>query len=212
MSEAIHQNLEIEVKFLVSELVGIRERLLTSGAVLRKPRIYEHNIRFDNPWDGLMSQGKLLRLRQDSVARITYKGHPEKEVRSEARVREELEIEVGDFETTVAILERIGFERRQVYEKYRETFELGPVEVVLDEMPFGDFVELEGEEAEIKAAADLLGLDWSKRIKANYLALMANLREKFDLPFDDLTFDNFGNSEVSAADILKFADRIGSLR
>ena len=206
MSEANHQNLEIEVKFLVSELVGIRERLLASGAVLRKPRIYERNIRFDNPWDGLMSQGKLLRLRQDSVARITYKGHPEKEVRSEARVREELEIEVGDFETTVAILARIGFEQRQVYEKYRETFELGPVEIVLDEMPFGDFVELEGEEVEIKAAADLLGLDWSKRILANYLALMANLQEKFDLPFDDLTFDNFGNSEVSAADILKVAD------
>ncbi len=196
------QDLEIEVKFLVDELAGVRGRLLSLGASAHKPRVYERNIRFDNPWDGLRMQGKLLRLRQDDKARLTYKGEPETQVDSESRVRQELEIEVSDFQTTLGILRRVGFEPKQVYEKYRETFHFGQVEVVLDELPFGDFVELEGEDAAIQTAAAALELDWGRRILTNYLAIMAGLQERFGLPFDDVTFDNFAGVEVSARDLL----------
>jgi adenylate cyclase class 2 len=199
------QHLEIEVKFLVRDLDAVHQRLLEAGAESHKARVFEINYCYDTLWDSLMLQGKLLRLRQDTVARITYKGHPEEAVESEARVREELEIEVEDFNITAAILERVGFQRRQVYEKYRQTFRLGQVEVVLDEMPFGDFVELEGEERALRAAATRLGLDWQHRILANYLALMAQLKEHHDLSFDDLTFANFTDIEARAADILEYA-------
>jgi adenylate cyclase class 2 len=197
-----HNNLEVEVKFLVPDLAAIRERLLAVGAQLDKPRIYEHNIRYDNAWEGLLRKGILLRLRQDKIARLTFKGVPQEEIQSEAKVREELEIEVSDFATTAAILERIGFEQRQVYEKYRETFRLGAVEVVLDEMPFGNFVELEGEEEKLREAADMLQLEWDKRILDNYLALMSRLKERYNLPFDNLTFDNFAALDISIADLL----------
>jgi len=197
------ENLEVEVKFLVDDLAAVRDRLLAFGARIHKPRVYERNVRFDSPWDGLRTQGKLLRLRQDAIARLTFKGEPQTPVESEARVREELEVEVGDFQTTQALLERVGFEPKQVYEKYRETFIFGRAEVVLDEMPFGDFVELEGEEASIQAAAAALGLDWDLRILANYLALMAGLKERFGLDFDDLTFENFATVDVAAIDLLK---------
>jgi adenylate cyclase class 2 len=199
-----NNNLEVEVKFLVSDLTAVRERLLTVGAQLDKPRIYEHNIRYDNAWGGLLRKGILLRLRQDKIARLTFKGIPKEEIQSEAKVREELEIEVSDFATTAGILERIGFEERQVYEKYRETFTLGSVEVVLDEMPFGNFVELEGEEELIREAADLLQLVWDERILENYLALMSRLKEHHNLPFEDLTFDNFAGLDVSVADLYGF--------
>jgi adenylate cyclase class 2 len=196
------QSLEIEVKFLVDELATIRQRLLALGATLHKPRVYERNIRFDNPWDGLRLQGKLLRLRQDATVRLTYKGEPPTTIDSEARVREELEIEVSDFQTTFELLRHVGFEPKQVYEKYRETFVFGDVEVVLDEMPFGDFVELEGDEASIQATAAALNLDWSRRILANYLAIMAHLQEQFALDFNDLTFENFAGTDASAKDLV----------
>lgn len=198
----VDSNLEIEVKFLVSDLAEIRERLLGTGGTLFKARTYERNIRFDNGWGGLKLQGKLLRLRQDTAARITYKGHPAQEIDSEARVREELEMVVEDFDTAAAILERIGFEQQEVYEKYRETFALGSVEVMLDEMPFGDFVELEGAEAAIRTASRDLGLDWQKRILENYLALLARLKARFNLAVDDLTFKDFAELDVSIADLL----------
>lgn len=196
-------NLEIEVKFLVRDLPAVRRRLLALGAQLHKGRVYERNVRLDNPWDGLRLQGKLLRLRQDTEARLTYKGEPEAQVQSEARVREELEVRVDDFELMLTLLGRVGFEPRQVYEKYRETFSFGEVEVVLDELPFGEFVELEGEETAIRAAAEALDLEWDLRILANYLALLDSLRARFDLDFVDLTFENFAGVAVSAFDLIE---------
>ena len=197
--------LEIEVKFLVENLATIRRRLERAGGSLSKPRTYEHNIRFDTPWQSLMLQGKLLRLRQDTVARITLKGEPEETRSSEVRIREEIEMEVEDFDTAVAILEKIGFEQVQVYEKYRATYQLDRVEAVLDEMPFGNFVELEGSERAIRSAADRLGLDWDKRILTNYLALMAELKTAHNFPFDDLTFENFATFPVAMSDLRDYA-------
>lgn len=196
-------NLEIEVKFLVTDLSTVRERLIAHGATLKKPRIYEHNIRYDDDADRLLSRGQLLRLRQDTRARITYKGIPQSAalLNSEARVREELEIDVSDFDTADAIIQRLGLVPRQVYEKYRETLQLDNVEIVLDEMPFGDFVELEGDEAEMRRLAAAVQLDWNRRILTNYLGLMAELKARYDLPFDDLTFANFEHCPVSAENL-----------
>ncbi len=205
VSQNKSSTLEIEVKFLIPNLSIIRDRLLQSGAALLRPRTYERNIRYDNAWDGLMLQGKLLRLRQDTDAIITYKGHPEEDISTEVRIREELEMMVEDFDTAAAIFERIGFEPRQVYEKYRETYEIETVEVVLDEMPFGDFVELEGEESSIKTVAQTLQLNWDRRILTNYLNLFASLKESHHLPFVDLTFENFSTTDYSAANILDYA-------
>jgi len=196
------ESLEVEVKFYLPELQAFRERLLAAGAEQVKPRLFERNVRFDSPGERLRFQFQLLRLRRDDRIRLTFKGPPPEEGETEAKVREELEVEVSDFETTAAILERLGFPAQQVYEKYRETFHLGAVEIVLDEMPFGNFVELEGEEEAIRAAAARLGLDWEQRILDNYLALMARLKEEHHLDFDDATFDNFAGRDLSIAAIL----------
>ncbi|MCA9938660.1 MAG: class IV adenylate cyclase [Anaerolineales bacterium] len=198
MVESPH-HLEVEVKFLLRDLPAFRARLIDAGIHPHRPRIYEHNIRFDNPWDGLARHGRLLRLRQDSRARLTYKGIPPQAISSEAKIREELEIEISDLPTTSLILQRLGFFPRQIYEKYRETFISHGVEIVLDEMPFGNFVELEGEEAALKPLAADLGLDWEKRILENYLVIMLRLQTEYNLPFDDLTFANFAGLDISAA-------------
>jgi adenylate cyclase, class 2 len=198
------EKLEVEVKFFVPELTTFREHLLSAGATLHKPRVYERNVRYDNAWEGLRRKGQLLRLRQDTAVRLTFKGvaHNEGNPALEAKVREELEINIDNFDTAATILERIGFEAKQVYEKYRETFHFGPVEVVLDEMPFGNFVELEGDESAIREAAARLSLDWQQRILDNYLMLFGRLKDHHHLPFDDLTFANFAGLEITIVDII----------
>lgn len=195
-------NVEVEVKFLVADLQAIQERLLELGAERRKPRLFEHNVRFDDEGESLRHSDQLLRLRQDDGVRLTFKGPTLEAATSQAKVRRELEIVVSDFDTTEKILQSLGFSPRQVYEKYRETFALDGVEVVLDEMPFGNFVELEGEEGAIRRAASDLQLPWEKRILDNYLLLMARLKEHHGLPFDDLTFENFRDREITIADVL----------
>lgn len=195
------KQLEVEVKFLVADLIAFRERLLADGGSLKKERVFERNVRFDTPDNALLKKGELLRLRQDTAVRVTFKGEVPEDMQSEAKVREELEMNVSDFDTTAQIFERLGFAPVQVYEKYRETFTLDGIEIVLDEMPYGEFVELEGEEVAIKTAATDLGLAWSKRINNNYLGLMADLKQFHQLDFDDLTFANFEGRDISIADI-----------
>lgn len=196
------EHLEVEVKFLLGDLAAFRERLVAAGAVVHAPRIYERNLRLDTPEQGLLARRQLLRLRQDTAVRLTFKGEAPDAAGSEAKVYEELEVGVSDWETAVLLFRRLGFAPVQVYEKYRETFAWQDVEIVLDELPYGDFVELEGEEAALKTAAAALGLDWSRRITTNYLALMAQLKAQHNLPFDDLTFANFQTTPARAADAL----------
>lgn len=195
-------SLEVEVKFLVADLGTVRDRLAAAGADLVAPRVYERNVRFDTAGAALLQRWELLRLRQDTRVRLTFKGPAAEDTQSEAKVREEIEVEVDDFDRISLILQRLGYQPVQVYEKYRETYHWRGVEVVLDEMPFGNFVELEGPEEAIKQAATGLGLEWSRRVLANYLGLMELCRQKFDLPFVDLTFENFRHRAVDMGELL----------
>ncbi len=195
-------NLEVEVKFLAGDLTAVRQKLLDVGAVVKAPRVLERNAVLDTADNELYAHDKLLRLRRDTAVTLTFKGQVAEDALSEAKVREELEVKVDDFDTAVLILNRLGYFPRKTYEKQRETFRLGDVEVTLDEMPYGDFVELEGPEAAIKAAAAALGLDWNQRLLTNYLALMDKVKAYYNLPFDDVTFDNFRGLTISVADVL----------
>ncbi|MBK8988089.1 MAG: class IV adenylate cyclase [Chloroflexi bacterium] len=198
-----HANqLEVEVKFLLADRAAFRARLLAAGAALTRARVFERNTRFDTPDQRLLQGEELLRLRQDTAVRLTYKGLAAADLLSEAKIREELEIEVSDFDTAALIFTRLGFAPVQVYEKYRETFTWHEVEIVLDELPYGDFVELEGTEAGIKTAVSTLNLPWDKRITNNYLGLMAALKTRHDLEFDDLTFANFQHVQAHIASLL----------
>lgn len=195
-------HLEVEVKFLVADLTAVRHQLLLVGATVSKPRVFERNLRLDTLDEQLLHKQQLLRVRQDTAVTITFKSEPLHLPQSEAKIREEIEFTANDADTAVLLFQRLGYIPVQVYEKYRETFQWGDVEVVLDELPFGSFVELEGAESDIKTAAAKLNLDWNGRVLANYLGLMAQLQAHHNLPFSDLTFANFQGLPYSAADIL----------
>lgn len=194
--------LEVEVKFMLRDLGAFRKRLVDMGAEVVAPRVFERNVRFDTVDEILLARQQLLRLRQDTRVRLTFKGPVAEDAISEAKVREEIELEIGDFDRMSAILQRLSFLPIQVYEKYRETYQWRGVEIVLDEMPFGDFIELEGSGTELKSVAEALGLDWSRRILANYLSLMELCRRSFNLPFSDLIFENFADLSVDMGKLL----------
>ena len=191
------ESLEIEVKFFAPDLESFKNQLFGSGAKLKKSRSYEKNIVFDNQEGTLASQGKLLRVRQDEGVLVTFKGESTAQMGSQVRIMEEIEIQTNDFENTAAIFRKIGFEKQLIYEKYREIYQISDVEVVLDEMPFGNFIELEGPEQELQKTAGVLSLDWSKRILDNYLKLHSRVVAWYSLPFTDVTFDNYLSIDLS---------------
>jgi len=180
-------NQEQEVKFYLANLPGFEQRLRRLGATLKHPRTFEANLRFDTPDGRLALARQVLRLRQDEVVRLTYKGPAE--FGHEVSVRPEIEFEVSSFENAKAFLEALGYRVSVAYEKYRTTYDLAAVEIVLDEMPFGDFAEIEGPDgAAIQTAADALGLKWEARSSDSYLGLFAHLRSTQGLEAENLTF------------------------
>jgi adenylate cyclase class 2 len=200
---------EIEVKFYVRDLEAIAARLEILDARLLRPRLHEVNLRYDRPDGSLAREHRVLRLRHSDDLRLTYKG-PSSIVEG-AMSRQEIEFSVGDFEAARQFLEALDYQIIVMYEKYRTTYEMKTSEVsedfgsletliMLDELPFGDFVEIEGESpAAIRAAAGRLGLDWETHLTESYLALFERLRGKLGFTFRDLTFDNFAGLEAPFA-------------
>jgi adenylate cyclase class 2 len=179
---------EIEAKFYISDLDGIRTRLQTLEALLIQERVLETNIRFDLPDSSLRSEGRVLRLRQDTEAKLTYKSGSTNE--QGVLSRTEIEFVVEDHDKAKQFLEELGYQRLFYYEKYRSTYELsltsqvlrdlgGLVHVMLDELPYGNFVEIEGETVEsIQAVADELNIKWDTAIPTSYHALFERLCAK----------------------------------
>ena len=63
--------LEIEVKFHLSDIDSMRDRLIAMDA-LPSGRVFETNIRFENISKSLKKEGILLRLRRDNKNRLTF--------------------------------------------------------------------------------------------------------------------------------------------
>jgi adenylate cyclase class 2 len=188
---------ELEVKFYINNLGAIEERLQSLGARLEQSRTHELNLRFDTPTGDLARSFRVLRLRQDTAARLTFKGPAHEE--GGVRVRQELEFVVSDFAMARALLQALGYQVAMIYEKYRTTYNLEGMHIALDEMPYGNFTEIEGPDpATIQSASQRLGLDWSATVPASYAMLFSMLQAKLGLPFHDLIFDNFKDRIITA--------------
>jgi adenylate cyclase class 2 len=183
-------HLEIELKFFHPHFRRLRDQLVDVGAVCIAQRTFEHNARYETEDDRLRKNRCLLRLRKDRHVTLTFKSPPP-QADDRFKIYRELEVRVNDFDTMDTILHALGFLRRQVYEKWRETWQLNATTLCLDTLPFGNFLEIEGSPDGIMELVHDLGLRWEQRILTSYLSLFAVLRRKEGLAFSDVTFDNF---------------------
>jgi adenylate cyclase class 2 len=191
---------EIESKFYVSNLGRVEQSLVALGAICRVPRGFEYNLRFDDPDNRLKSRHHVLRLRRSDDTRLTFKGPGE--MRNGAILRTELELVVDDFETAQRFLEALGYQAMICYEKYRAMYAIDGALVTLDELPYGNFVEIEVEKLEtIAAVAQKLGLRAEAAIPASYIGLFETARAYKKLPAKNLTFEEFKGVSISPADL-----------
>lgn len=177
--------LECELKFLEADLEALSRRLADSGGDCAG-RYLESNLVFDYPDRSLRSAGILLRLRdKQGKGVLTVKRPPAQEGPSALKVFEEIESEVEDFDTVRKALEVVGFRVAFAYEKVREKWAFGGCAVCLDRLPFGDFVEIEGEEPSVMRCAKDLGLAGKPISKETYHALNIEYRRETGLEPDE---------------------------
>lgn len=109
----------------------------------------------------------VLRVRktQDKTI-LTFK----KTIRNDFNVKQrtEHETEIADAAEIEKIIENLGFAPRLVYEKRRKTWHFRSVEIVLDELPFGWFMEIEGSITAIAEAEMFLGIEDYETEHATY--------------------------------------------
>lgn len=126
---------------------------------------------------------------------ITYK-EPAQKKSQEFKILNEIETNFDSFHDLRAILKGIGFSNEQIYEKERKIFvKKDPMKkdllICIDSLPFGHFIELEGDEASIKEAAKSLGLNWQDKILPSYRTIFEKIKNDHDLSFTNITFENF---------------------
>lgn len=146
--------IEIEKKYRLDKkrLVALTSKLSELGAEFRG-EVFEENYLHRG---GLLDErAAVLRLRKigDSTI-LTYK----ERLRTDADIKHRIEYEtaVADVEAMEKIIQSLGYKLSVVYEKHRKTWHFMDVEVVLDELPFGLYMEIEGEVDAITEAERVL--------------------------------------------------------
>ena len=179
---------EIEVKLYVNDLKKVKMRLQDLKAHLIQPRTHEINFRYDLPDGSLRAKGQVLRLRRDTNTILTYKGPSN--IIDGVFSRTELETTMGDLETAQHLLEALGYVQILIYEKSRAVYDLNGCHVMLDQLPIGDFVEIEGADASsIRKTSLLLGLDFESAVGVGYVRLFEIYNSNYGFPLSDLTFE-----------------------
>jgi adenylate cyclase class 2 len=159
-------SIETERKYRLSEkrLEEIISMLNKLGAQFEK-EVFEVN--YQHRGGEMDERGATLRLRKiGDFTVLTYK----EKVKSDEGTKQKIEYEthVADVEAMEQIIERLGYRLTAVYEKRRKYWKLNDAEVVLDELPFGLFMEIEGTIEAIDKAEKKLGLKEAEREPRGY--------------------------------------------
>jgi adenylate cyclase class 2 len=169
-------NFEIEKKYRLDDkrAESLRQRLAEVGAEARGLE-FEENTLYAGP--NLGKENRVLRLRRvDGRGVLTFKERFDSP--SAIKRQREDETRVDDPDALASILDALGYTPALIYEKRRATWRMSGVEVVIDELPFGLFAEIEGDEDSIREAERLLHLEDAGAVHETYpqLTLQHGLR------------------------------------
>ncbi|MFC1766850.1 class IV adenylate cyclase [Planctomycetota bacterium] len=172
---------EIEAKLRVADLTAVETKLQELQAPFLGEQLQTDDY-FENSQGTLAREDRCLRLRHEQVDDqetlfITYKGPKQA---GAFKIREELEVEVSDGETTRLLFGALGYGPALVVKKSRRLYRYQDCLVGLDRLPaLGSFVEIEGpSESQIAQVQETLGLSSCPHIPESYACLMAAQEER----------------------------------
>ena len=163
--------IEIEKKYRLNQKqrIAVERRLRKVGAFKHEIEREENTIYRGGRLD---FGGCALRLRRvDRRAILTFKQRIP--TTSPIKHQREEETEVANADKVDAILQSLGFVPALVYEKRRRRWKLGKAEIVVDELPFGLFMEIEASEKAIARIEKEIGAEDLPAVIETYPTLTA---------------------------------------
>ena len=168
--------IEIEKKYRLTtaDRRAIEQNLRKLGSRPKRLEIEENTIyRGGN----LGFAQRALRLRRvNGAAILTFKERIPTD--SPIKHQKESETHVADPEAVDAILRGIGFAPALIYEKRRTRWDVGKAKVVIDELPYGLFMEIEASEKDINRVEKLIDAARLPAVVETYPAMTARLGKK----------------------------------
>lgn len=149
--------IEIERKYIIEKasVLELSQKLTELNALFSYETFEENYLYRGGVLDG---RAAVLRLRKTNErSTLTYKEKVSSE--NDFKHQIELETDVSNVAATESIIAKLGYTLSIIYEKRRKAWRLGNAEVVLDELPFGLYMEIEGRVEDIVAAEKMLGAD-----------------------------------------------------
>ena len=180
---------EIEAKFLNVDFDDIRTKLTSLGAKCEQPMRLMRRVIIEPP--ELEEKNAFIRVRDEGdKVTLTYKQFDDQ---TSIHGTKEIEVQVSDFDTTVALLQQVGLEYRSFQESRRETWRLGKAEIVLDEWPWlNPYIEIEAHSEEVvRNTAKRLGFDWES-------AVFGKVTTAYLKQYPAMKLDQFGTIEHAA--------------
>jgi adenylate cyclase class 2 len=177
---------EVEIKFRVDDVRGLKQRLRASGFREETRRTHESNTLYDLPGRALLKKGELLRLRKYGTSwLLTYKA---KGKIARHKTRLEIQTRIDDGKQFEKILQALGYVPSFLYEKFRAEWSDGKGHVVLDETPIGFFGEIEGPARWIDSTARRLEIDRESYLTDSYAGLFHAWKLRTRSQAKDMTF------------------------
>ena len=173
----IENEIKIRLEYPESTILQLRE----AGAIFEGVAL-ERTTRVDTEDKTLERKGIFLRVRDGFSNTITMKEKVGEDTTIKKRFETEFEIE--DIDKMINIFKRIGLTYLCIMEKYRMRWLYQNTIITIDELPFGIYMEIEGEEQQILQIKKSLMLDDQPSIIETYW----KLNEQFNPNNPDITF------------------------
>jgi adenylate cyclase, class 2 len=195
------QAAEIELKFPVTDLNALQNRLPQLGFQLVTARTFEQNTLYDTPARELRLRREILRIRQyGHLCTVTHKRQSNQDPVDTTRykIRIETETIVAEGAALAEIFHQLGYDPVFVYEKYRTEWSYALADdaaahLVIDETPIGNYAELEGPTDWIDRTLALLGISHAVCLTDSYGKLFLDWKQRTASSAENLTFAEIGS-------------------
>lgn len=165
---------ETEIKIKIDKQVFIR--FVKNKPIFKFEKTYGY---FTENYEN-MTKGIFPRIKDaGNIALVSVKVKTKNDSKMFERDEYEFEVETSKVESARLMFKALGYGIEHIFEKKRYKLEsLNNCDFVIDELPFGYFVELEGTEENIEKSIKDLGLENCERINGAYLKLWDKYKQE----------------------------------